>query len=293
MNKRLLVVLLCAIAIASGASYIVYRLGAGRPGIARPMPVTQVVVAARDLAVGTFVRESDLRMFDWPGSAPKGSTLKKAAVLNRGVVSAIYQGEPVVESRLATAGSGGGLASTIPAGLRACAVKVNEVVGVAGFVIPGMRVDVLIAGAPPGESAAAGFAVKTLLQNIQVLSAGDKIEKDKEGRPQQAQVVNLLVNPHQAEILSLAGNEMRIQLVLRNPMDTELTAPPGTSMSELFGGSGSRAPARVRANQPVPAPVSAPAPKFQQSTVPSFETVEVLNGPLKTQARFQRAGELQ
>jgi pilus assembly protein CpaB len=293
MNKRLLIVLVCAVAIASVASYIVYRLSA-RPIAAGPAPRSQLVVAARDLEVGALVREGDLKVVDWPGSAPKGSTLKKAGAVNRGVVAAIYQGEPVMESRLAPAGSGGGLAATIPAGLRACAVRVNEVVGVAGFVIPGMRVDVLITGVPPGESTGAGPAVKTLLQNIQVLSAGGNIEKDKEGKPQQVQVVNLLVNPHQAEILSLAGNETRIQLVLRNPMDTEVTAPPGTSMSELFGAPGSRLPIKVPVFFQTTPPLAAktPAPHVEPVVNPTFETIEVLNGPTRTQAKFQSSGEL-
>ena len=102
--------------------------------------------------------------------------------------------------------------------------------------------------------------MKTLLQSIQVLSAGANIEPDKEGKPQQVQVVNLLVTPHQAEILSLAaGNDTRIQLVLRNPMDTEVTAPPGTSMSELFGGSLFGGPGRAASAPRPPEPV-APAP---------------------------------
>ena len=147
----------------------------------------------------------------------------------------IYEGELVTENRLAPIGSGGGLAATIPPGMRACAVKVNEVVGVAGFVVPGMRVDVLITGLPPGGNALDGPKVRTLLQNIQVLSAGVNFQKDREGKPEQAQVVNLLVTPAQAEILSLASNETHIQLVLRNPMDTQVSGLPGMIMSDLFG----------------------------------------------------------
>src|SRR5260370_12022264 len=140
-----------------------------------------------------------------------------------------------MENRLAPAGTGGGLAATIPSGMRACAVRGNEVVGVAGFVIPGMGVDVLISGIPPGgNSTASGSKVKTLLQNIQVLSAGANIQKDNEGKPVQVPVVNLLVTPEQAEILSLASNETHIQLVLRNPMDTQVAKPPGTMMSNRF-----------------------------------------------------------
>jgi pilus assembly protein CpaB len=293
MQRRLSIVLLCAVMIAGAASYVVYRLSGGGQKAVKPAVATQVVVAARDLEIGTLVHESDLTLADWVGVAPKGATLKKSLALNRGVVSAIYRGEPVTENRLAPSGSGGGLAATIPAGMRACAIKVNEVVGVAGFVIPGMRVDVLITGSPIGEAAGEGPRVKTLLQSIQVLSAGANIEPDKEGKPQQVQVVNLLVTPHQAEILSLAaGNDTRIQLVLRNPMDTEVTAPPGTSMSELFGGSlfgGSRQGPALAPRPPEPvaqAPVAAFPPPVIAPAPSGFETIEVLNGPTHTVARF-------
>jgi pilus assembly protein CpaB len=127
---------------------------------------------------------------------PKGAIVKKEGAIGRGVLSNLYLGEPILESRLAAPGSGGGLAATIPQGMRASAVKVNDVVGVAGFVTPGMRVDVLISGNPPGSAnATQGTMVKTLLQNIEVLSAGTDIQRDAEGKPQQVQVVNLLVTP--------------------------------------------------------------------------------------------------
>ena len=119
--------------------------------------------------------------------------------------------------------------------MRACAVKVDEVVGVAGFVTPGMRVDVLISGNPPGPvNPLVGTKVKTLLQNIQVLSAGTDIQKDAEGKPQNVQVVNLLVTPKQAELLSLASNQTHIQLVLRNPLDTQEARSSGNCNGQSF-----------------------------------------------------------
>jgi len=287
MQRRLLFVFLGALIIAGAAGYTVYRLTGNQPLTLRSAPATQIVVAARDLEAGTLIRDSDLKMADWAGSLPAGATTRKESAVNRGVASAIYRGEPVTGNRLAPAGSGGGLAATIPPGMRACAVKVNEVVGVAGFVIPGMRVDILITGVPPGEPTGGGPAVKTLLQNIRVLSAGERIDND--GKPQQAQVVNLLVDPRQAEILSLAGNETRIQLVLRNPADTEVTMPPGASMSELFGAPKAPPPAPARASSPAPARAVA-APRAAERT-PAAETVEVLNGSTHTMARFRNAEE--
>ncbi len=281
MQRRLMIVLMCAVMIAGAASYAVYRLAGVRQSTVKAAPSIRLVVAARDLEIGTLVGAGDLKTVDWAGPPPKGSATK-ANALNRGVASTIYQGEPITENRLAPAGSGGGLAATIPDGMRACAVRVNEVVGVAGFVIPGMRVDVLITGVPPGDSSAEGPAVKTLLQNIQVLSAGANIEKDREGKPEQVQVVNLLVTPHQAEILSLAGNETRIQLVLRNPADTEVTKPPGTTMADLFG-----TPKIPPAPRTAAAPAPAPGPPPQAA--PSFDTIEVENGQTHTQAKFRSA----
>jgi pilus assembly protein CpaB len=250
----------------------------------------EVVVAARDLAVGTLIGKGDLTTAVRFGPPPPGGVLKRDAFLNRGVVSTIYEGELVTEHRLAPIGSGGGLAATIPPGMRACAVKVNEVVGVAGFVVPGMRVDVLITGLPPEANALEGPRVRTLLQNIQVLSAGVNFQQDKEGKPEQAQVVNLLVTPAQAEILSLASNETHIQLVLRNPMDTQVSALPGTVMSTLFGSAHAPAPApaarpAVAPNAMRPAEPASPAP-----AMPSLYTIEVSNGSVNTRTTFSRPG---
>ena len=149
MNQRLFSVLIFAFVVSAGASLVLYRLIASRVTANAKQPTAQVIVAARTLALGTLLRDSDLKMGDWSGPLPQGALLRKEDVVGRGVMAAIYDGEPIVESRLAPKGAGAGLAATIPAGMRAVAVKVNDVVGVAGFVVPGMRVDVLISGNPP------------------------------------------------------------------------------------------------------------------------------------------------
>jgi len=274
MNRRLLNILLIAFVIAAGCSYIVFRL-VGTRLAATHLTTARVVAAATDIKLGSVLRDVDLTTIEIGGTLPKGAILKKEDAIGRGVVSNLYLGEPVLENRLAAVGSGGGLAATIPQGMRASAVKVNDVVGVAGFVTPGMRVDVLIAGNAPGASAAQGTRVKTLLQNIQVLSAGTDIQKDAEGKPQQVQVVNLLVSPEQAEMLSLASNETHIQLVLRNPLDTKTDATPGTAMAQLFGEP--VAPRPVVAGRPAPKVVVAPSRTY---------LVEVFNGSKKSEAKF-------
>jgi pilus assembly protein CpaB len=138
--------------------------------------------------------------------------------------------------------------------------------------------------------------VRTLLQNIQVLSAGTNFQKDKEGKPEPAQVVNLLVTPSQAEILSLASNEMHIQLVLRNPVDTGISTPPGSFMSDLF--SGGRPPAgfpssRQRILTPPAQPVQAFSQGAPQPPSPRPYIVEISNGSVHSEARFARPQEKQ
>jgi len=289
MNRRILIIISCALVLSACASYLVHRAVEARaPGVTTPQTVE--IVAARDLAVGTLIRDADLRTALWSGPLPPGAIRKRDALLNRGVISSIYEGELVTEHRLATQGSGGGLAATIPPGMRACAVRVNEVVGVAGFVVPGMRVDVLITGLPPGGNALDAPKVRTLLQNIQVLSAGVNYQKDQEGKPEQAQVVNLLVTPVQAEILSLASNETRIQLVLRNPMDTQVSGLPGTILSALFGGASAPAPVPTARPKRAPPAVLPPAPAGAETAAASQYTIEVSNGSAHTEARFSRAG---
>src|SRR5579871_2578703 len=134
MNKRLLSVLGFALVISAIASVVLYRLISTRLGeAARPASI-QVAVASRDLEIGALIKEGDLKIVDWSGPQPKAAVLKPSDVVGRGVVATIYEGEPILESRLAPKGAGAGLAATIPVGMRAVAVRVNDVVGVAGFV---------------------------------------------------------------------------------------------------------------------------------------------------------------
>jgi pilus assembly protein CpaB len=283
MNRRLTGILLIAFVVAVACSYLVFRIVGNRLG-APQHRVTRVVAAATDIKLGSVLRNADLTTVEIAGTLPKGAILKPADAVGRGVISDLYLGEPVLESRLAAPGSGGGLAATIPDGMRACAVKVDEVVGVAGFVTPGMRVDVLISGNPPGATNTnpQGSQVRTLLQNIRVLSAGTDIQTDEEGKPQQVQVVNLLVTPQQAEALSLASNQTKIQLVLRNPLDTKLAETPGTGLAHLYGVAN--------------VPVGPPAPRRihrTSSPSPRVYLIEVFNGSKKTEAKFASHEEKQ
>jgi len=285
MNRRLLTVLMVSFVVAGVCTLLVYRLVGNRVNSAHKEPTTtRVVAAAADIKLGTVLSAANLTTTEIAGTLPKGALLKPENAIGRGVVSDLYQGEPILESRLAAPGSGGGLAATIRKGMRACAIKVDEVVGVAGFVIPGMRVDVLISGNPPGATNnSEGPEVRTLLQNIEVLSAGTDIQKDAEGKPQQVQVVNLLVTPEQAEILSLASNQAHIQLVLRNPLDTQITQMPGTAVSALYLNANSE-PRHVKA---------APVIRKHKTTKNQVYSVEVINGSQRTESKFESHEEKQ
>jgi pilus assembly protein CpaB len=281
--------------ISGIASIVLYRLISARVAEANKAATAPVVVASRNLGLGTLVKDGDVAVTAWAGPVPKGASSRREDVVGRGVVSAIVEGEPVVESRLAGRGAGAGLAATIPPGMRAVAVSVNEVVGVAGFVVPGMRVDVLVSGNPPGQNAVAGTETRTVLQNIEVLSAGQNLQHDAEGKPITVQVVNLLTTPEQAETLSLASREMKIQLILRNPLDNEVAKTPGTAVAKLFGAE-SRAPAvkpatHIRTRPAAPPPVTVQA-KTADKVIAPF-VIEVFHGSKKTESKFQPLPEAQ
>jgi pilus assembly protein CpaB len=238
------------------------------------------VAAKADIKLGTILTADNITTLGITGTPPKGAILETnmKSVIGRGVVADLYEGEPIIESRLAAIGSGGGLAATIPQGMRACAVKVDDVVNVSGFVTPGMRVDVLISGTPPGQqNNTQGTEARTLLQNIQVLSAGTDIQKDNEGKPKQVQVVNLLVTPEQAETLSLASNQVTIRLVLRNPLDTKVAPVPGTATVNLFSGTNA-------------APAQAKHATVTKRVAPQAFVVEVFNGSKQSQEKFASPG---
>jgi pilus assembly protein CpaB len=298
MNQRFISVLVFAFVVAGCASLLLYRLTVSH-GSAQAAPMTtKALVAAKNLELGAIIKDPDVKEALWASALPTNAVLKREDIIGRGVTTTIYEGEPILENRLAPKGAGGGLAAMIPSGMRAVAVRVNDVVGVAGFVVPGMRVDILISGNPPNNNASQGSLTRTLLQNIEVLSAGQDFKKDNEGKPLGVGVVNLLVTPEQAEMLSLASNQTTIQLVLRNPLDTQVAKTPGTAVVELFAVNGPHKrpePQKVYIKSPVkfaplppPAPVEVrPAPPVRQSFV-----MEVINGNHKSETKFDTTAEV-
>jgi pilus assembly protein CpaB len=236
MNKRLISVFVFALTVSAGAAFVLYQLISSKvtAGAASHPTTKSVFVAARDLQPGALITERDITRQDYI-TVPDGAITKKEDILNRGVITAIHRDAPFYDGILSKQGEGAGFATIIPTGMRAFTVRVNEVIGVAGFAVAGMHVDVLVAGTPPGGSQTNGSISRTLLQDISVLSAGQNYQKDAEGKPVLVQVVNLLVTPSQAEILNLATDQ-RIQLVLRNPTDNVITETSGAATANLFEG---------------------------------------------------------
>jgi pilus assembly protein CpaB len=292
MNRRFLSVILFALVVSAIASFGLYKAVVSRMTPTMAADRVQLVGAARDLPQGTLLKASDFKMVDWGGPVPSQAIYKQEDAIGRGVTDHIFEGEPILTTRLAGQGAGAGLAALIPKGMRAVAVRVNDVVGVAGFVVPGMHVDLIINGVPPaGAPAGSGNLAKTLIQNLEVLSAGQNIQKDNEGKPQPVQVVNLLVTPDQAEVLSLVTNDTRIQLVLRNPMDKEVAVTTGTSLGKIYAGAlGSFRPSTPdQAVAPVVKPVVRAAvkapPPARIEAAPTI-VIEIITGRDRREQRF-------
>jgi pilus assembly protein CpaB len=238
MTKRILIALGLAILVGTFASVYVYRQV--QRAAARPEPVRtmQVVVAAMPMPLGTRLAPQHLRLVDWPANRPaQGMFHSTDEVVNRAVLTSVVENEPIMAGKLAPVASGAGLPATIPEGKRAISVAVNDVVAVAGFVGPGTMVDVLVTGSVSGRGGDNSMT-RTILENVPVLAAGQKIEQDQDGKPQSVPVITLLVTPDEANKLTMASSEGRIQLALRNTIDTEIQNTSPILRTSIFGVSG-------------------------------------------------------
>ena len=290
MNRtRMLVFAFFALALSGLVAYYAYRMLSNR--LAPPVEETvAIVVASQKLNLGDRVTEQNVKLTNWPAaSLPEGRFTDPKDVVGRGVVLPVSANEPILDSKLAAKEAGAGLASAIPEGMRAVAVKVNDVIGVAGFVVPGTHVDVIIVGTP----GAGGATSKIFLENVTVLSAGQNVERDQNGKPQSSQVITLLVTPEDAQKLALAGDS-RIQLALRNPIDMAVENPKGVQMPSLYGTSSVATPPEAPKPRPKPTVVKyAPKPKPDVAPPVNVEptirtvTVEVIKGDKRETQTFQ------
>lgn len=230
-HRRFLIIGTLALAVGALSSLLVYKRLQAR--VAPSRADVDVIVAANDIQVGAKIGDHDLKVVKYPPEdLPAHAFHMKTSVIGRGVVLPIGKGEFIVAERLAGKNEGAGLPALIATGMRAIAVRVNDVTAVAGFAVPGTRVDVLVTGNAPesGEP-----WTLTLLQNVAVLATGQRTERSPAGEPQSATVVTLLVSPEDAEKLALASQEARIQLVLRNPVDPDQERPATVRKTALFG----------------------------------------------------------
>jgi pilus assembly protein CpaB len=238
---------------------------------------TEVVIASRDLPTGHILARGDIEVVEWPSSnVPEGFYAQPGEVIGRGVIFTVRRNEPLLASKLADKEAGGGLPITIPEGKRAVSVEVDEdeVIGVAGFVLPGTRVDVLATLMPNTDRSET--TTRIILQNIPVLTADQSYQENPAGEPELVTVVTLLVGPAEAEALTLAATEGQIQLALRNTLDVDSVATSGTRIETL-----------VRA---VTRP-SAPAPTGAVTTVvPQPTIVETYKGGNRTLLQFNEKG---
>ncbi len=272
MNRtRLLLIGSIALALGAFVSFAVYgRLKSSAAADSRPG--VDVVVAADDLEVGARIQDHDVKVVRFPeGTLPAGTFRRMSQVIGRGVVQAITKGEFILPAKLAGENAGSGLPSLIPPGMLAVAVRVNEVVSVAGFVVPGTRVDVLLTGNATGGGEQ---QTTTVLENVAVVATGSNLERNSNGEPQNSPVITLLVSPDDAQKVTLAQSQGKIQLALRNPLDTRQHDLNATSTSVLYRGG-------------VPAPAAPKAQKVRHATaqvaapLPAY-SVEVIEGSKDT-----------
>jgi len=274
MNRsRLLMIGAVALALGAFVSLFVYKNLQGR-GPSNIEAGADVIVAADDIQVGARVEEHDVRIAKFPASGlPAGAYTRRSQVMGRGVIIPITRGEFILPSKLAPENAGSGLPSLIPPGMRAVSVRVNEVVSVAGFVGPGTRVDVLLTGIPNGSNES---QTTTVLQNVAVIASGQRLERNAAGEPQNTPVITLLTSPEDAERVTLAQSEGKIQLSLRNPLDTHQDSVDPANAKGLYKGGTPVAAPRVTIRPVRAQKTEKPAPS------PSVFSVEVYKGDKKT-----------
>lgn len=241
-------------------------------------PVTQIVASANELPAGVALSAKELVLIDWPNDVPlQGSYNQVDTVVGRPLIHSLGSREPVLQRDLGVEGSGIGLATKIPPGMRATAVRSNEIVGVAGFLYPGSHVDVLATYSLPGTT---GSLTQTVLQDVEVLTAGQTVEPDPQGKPEQVNVVTLLLSPEDSQKLQLASTQGSIQFVLRNGTDKKNLDLHPTHVDQLLASATPPdPPTKKTKHQPSPA-------------MPAY-VLEVIQGTKRTVQKFDKTNQEQ
>jgi pilus assembly protein CpaB len=249
--KRLIFALTVALLLSASATYILNRRITGNRAAA---PQTQkYVAAAQPIQSGEVLKPEALKLVDWPTAVPLQNAFNKIEdVAGRSVIYPVAADQPILSSQLAAPGSGIGLTVKIPEGMRAVSVRSDEVVGVAGFLFPGSHVDVLVTLRTDRTT------TQIVLQDVEVLTAGQNIEPDPQGKPQTVSVVTLLLTPQDAEKLVLATTQGSIEFVLRNGADRGQVKAFPVQVTSLSGSPepapAQRSSSRVTAARPVKQP---------------------------------------
>jgi pilus assembly protein CpaB len=284
-GQRTALVLGISTTAALVASYGVYAAILRIPERQVEIATKHAVVAAVPMPLGTMLTADSVKLVDWPARTPlAGGFTDIESVVNRGLIAPVVENEPLTEIKLAPKEAGAGLPPTIQAGMRAMSVKVNEVIGVAGFVVPGTRVDVLtiIEGEERGDALS-----RVVVQNAQVLTAGtryDQEEAKQEGKAIRSTVVTLMVTPDDAERIALAQSQGELMLALRNPLDVTASETRGVRTSALLsGGESAPPPAPVR-RRPAAAPVAVSSPEPAAPVVRPY-TVETIRAAKRVEEK--------
>jgi pilus assembly protein CpaB len=276
-----------ALLAAAAASYGVFIAISRIPVRQVEVATRQAVVAAKTVPMGTLLTAESVKLVPWPAATPlEGGFDKLDAVVGRGLLANVVENEPVVESKLASREAGAGLPPSITPGMRAMSVKVNEVIGVAGFVVPGTRVDVIVTVRQKEDSLS-----RVVVSNVQVLTAGTRIDQEnsRDGKPIPTTVVTLLVFPEDAERIALAQAEGQIMLSLRNPTDLTPTETKGARTGNLFGIAAAAAPSEP--GRPARRVVSAPPPPPPPPPPPKIYTVETIRAAKRAEEVVKSNGE--
>ena len=235
---------------------------------------TGIVAAVNDLPSGATLTAKDVMLVDWPTNLSlSGSFNKIDDVVGKPLLYPVVTREPILKRDLGVEGSGIGISGKIPTGMRATAVRSNEIVGVAGFLYPGSRVDVMVTYTPPGSSSQ---VTQTVLQNVEVLTAGQTIEPDPQGKPETVNVVTLLVSPEDSQKLQLASSQGVIQFVLRSGVDQKSVDLHPTHLDQLASDKPSAPPAVPGKRMPR---------KMAEVSKPVY-IMEVIQGTKRSEEKF-------
>ncbi len=244
-TKRILVALTLALFVSGVCTWLVSRRLTAPPKV-QQKPDARYVAPAHDLEAGEVLSADNTELVAWPGTVPvDGAFLRTTDVMGRELLFPLAKDQPILNRDLSAAGSGTGLASKIPDGMRAVALRSDEVVGVAGFLVPGSHLDVLVTYRTDRSP---DPLTVTVVQNVVVLAAGHQIEPEPDGKTaDDVKVVTLLLTPEQSERAVLASTQGAIHFVLRNGTDSGSSAETPMLLSQL---SGSAAPVQRVATAP-------------------------------------------